>query len=48
MKLDKKGMEMWQLVMIILVLILLIAAIVWFGILGGEIKGLLAGLGELF
>ena len=46
--LGKKGREMWQLVLMILVLILLIAAVVWYGILGGEIKGLLEGLGGLF
>lgn len=46
-KLDKKGMEMWQLVMIILVLILLLAVLVWYGFLGGEIKGVLGKLGDL-
>jgi hypothetical protein len=44
----KKGMEMWQLVLMILVLILLIVVIVWYGILGWEIKELLGKFGELF
>lgn len=48
MKLNKRGMEMWQLVLLILVLILLLAVLVWYGFLGGEISGLLGKLGELF
>lgn len=47
MRLGKRGMEMWQLVMLILVLIFLFAVIVWYGFLGGEISGLLSKLGEL-
>jgi len=43
----KKGMEMWQLVLIILVLILLMAVLAWYGYLGGELKGFLGKLGEL-
>jgi len=40
MKLAKKGMEMWEIVIIILALVLLLAVIIWYGILGGEIKSL--------
>ena len=47
MRFGKKGMEMWQLVLLILVLILLLAVIVWFGFLGGEIGSLLGKLGDL-
>jgi hypothetical protein len=43
----KKGMEMWQLVLIILVLILLLAVLAWYGVLGGELKGLFGKLGDL-
>ena len=43
----KKGMEMWQLVLLILALILLLAVIVWYGFLGGEIDKLLGKLGDL-
>ncbi|MBU0456622.1 MAG: hypothetical protein ABH824_03940 [Nanoarchaeota archaeon] len=43
----KKGMEMWQLVMIILFLIFLLVVIVWFGVLSGDAGGLLDKLGGL-
>ena len=37
----KKGMEMWQIVLLILVMIFLLAVIIWYGFLGGELKNLL-------
>ncbi len=43
----KKAMEMWQLVMIILVLFLLLAILAWYGVLGGELRNLLGGLSDL-
>jgi len=44
---NKKAMEMWQLVLLILALILLLTVIVWYGVLGGEMGELLDKLGEL-
>jgi len=46
-KMNKKGMEMWQLVLIILALILLLAVLVWYGVLGGHVEKLLGKLGDL-
>ncbi|MBI2102861.1 hypothetical protein HYT55_03410 [Candidatus Woesearchaeota archaeon] len=40
----KKGMEMWQLVLMILALILLVFVIAWYGGLNKEISGLLGKL----
>ncbi|MBS3169306.1 hypothetical protein J4210_02375 [Candidatus Woesearchaeota archaeon] len=37
----KKGMEMWQLVLLILALILLVFLIAWYGGLNKELGGLL-------
>ncbi|MBS3139383.1 hypothetical protein J4479_00085 [Candidatus Woesearchaeota archaeon] len=49
LKLNKKAeMEMWQIVLIILSVLLLLFMIVWFGQLGGDLKGLLGKLGEIF
>ena len=36
----KKGMEMWQLILMILALVLLLFVIAWYGGLGGELSGL--------
>ena len=44
---NKKGMEMWQLVMIILALLLLFFALTWFTVLNNDLEGLLGGLGDL-
>ena len=40
----KKGMEMWQLALLILALILLVFVIAWYGGLNKEISGLLGKL----
>ena len=47
MMFNKKGLEMWQLVLLILSLIFLLAVMVWYGFLGGELSGLLDGLEAL-
>ena len=44
---DRKGMEMWQLVMIILALLLLFFVLAWFGGLNEQLKGFLDKLGDL-
>ncbi|MFC1686852.1 hypothetical protein ACFL0E_00660 [Nanoarchaeota archaeon] len=43
----KKGMETWQLVLIILSIILLIAVIAWYGGFGDSIEKLFDKLGDL-
>jgi hypothetical protein len=43
----KKGMEMWQLVIMVLLLILLVVVLSWYGGLGSSIKGLLGKLTNL-
>lgn len=44
----RKGMEMWQLVLLVLAIILLLFMIVWFGVLGGSLERLFGKVGELF
>jgi len=44
----KKGMEMWQLVLIILALLLLFLVIGWYGGLGETLGGLFDKMGALF
>jgi hypothetical protein len=44
---NKKGMEMWKLVSIILVLVLLLFVIMWFGGLNEGLGGLFDRLGGL-
>ncbi len=44
----KKGMEMWQLVLLILAIILFLFLLIWYGALGSEINILLDKWGELF
>ena len=44
----KKGMEMWQLILIILAVIFLLFMIAWYGGLNESIKELLGKLGEMF
>jgi type VI protein secretion system component VasF len=45
---DKKGMETWQLVLIILAVLLLVFLIFWFSVLGTELGDLLKKLGGIF
>lgn len=47
MMIGKKGMETWQLVLIILALILLFFVIIWFSGINTEIKSLLGKFGGL-
>ncbi|MBI4983363.1 hypothetical protein HZC32_01860 [Candidatus Woesearchaeota archaeon] len=47
MRLGKKGMEMWQLVLIILAMLLLFFIIVWYSGLNEEVKNLLARMSDL-
>ncbi len=44
----KQGMEMWQLVMIILAVLLLLFILVWYGSLGSELQSLLERMGGFF
>ncbi len=44
----KKGMEMWQLVLMILALILLVFGLAWYGGLGTELKSLSEKLTGMF
>lgn len=44
----KKGMEMWQLVFLILAIILLLFFLTWYGFLGKDLANLLDKFGELF
>ncbi|MBI2573382.1 hypothetical protein HYV86_05960 [Candidatus Woesearchaeota archaeon] len=46
-KVNKKGMEAWHLILMILGLAFLIFVIVWFAVLGGDLTDLLGGLGDL-
>lgn len=45
---NKKGMEMWQLVFLILAIILLLFFLTWYGFLGKDLANLLDKFGELF
>lgn len=47
-KLNKKGMEMWQVVLMILALIGLVVFIFFYAGLGNEAKELIKKLGDLF
>lgn len=44
---NKKGMEMWQLVLIIIALLLLFFAITWFSLLNNDLGELLGSLERL-
>lgn len=44
---NKKGMEFWQLVLIILAALMLLFFIVWYGVLGGNIEELIDKFGRL-
>ncbi|MBI2668533.1 hypothetical protein HYX14_01695 [Candidatus Woesearchaeota archaeon] len=45
---DKKGMEMWQLMMIILGVLLLLFLLSWYFLLNQDLGGLFARFGEMF
>jgi hypothetical protein len=45
---NKKGMEMWQIVFLILAVLLLIFLIIWYGVLGTQLGDLFEKLGEVF
>ena len=44
----KNGMEMWQLILIILAVILLLFMMVWYGSLRNDLGGLFDKMGDLF
>jgi len=44
---NKKGMEMWQLVLMILAILLLLFMIVWYGALNNDLGDLFGKLGDL-
>ena len=45
---NKKGMEMWQIVLIILALLFLVVIGIFWGEIGTKIEGLLGKFGGLF
>ena len=45
---DKKAMEMWQLVLLIMALLLLFALLAWYGTLGQHLEVLFTKMGEVF
>ena len=45
---NKKGMEMWQLIMIFLAIALLVFLLWWYSDLGGGLEGMLDKMGGLF
>jgi hypothetical protein len=46
--LGKKGMEMWQLILIILAVLLLLSFLVWYGVLGKQLEELFQKIGDFF
>lgn len=46
--LDERGMEMWQLLLILSAVIVLLFFIAWYGALGKDLSSLLGKLGELW
>jgi len=44
----KQGMEMWQLVIIILAILLLLFILAWYSSLGSELQSLLERMGDFF
>ena len=46
--LGSRGMEMWQIVLIVLALFLLFFMLIWSGALGEKMSSLLGGFGEMF
>lgn len=47
MKLGKKGMEMWVIVLMIVAVIILVVLLVIYGVFGGEAKGLMEKFMEI-
>tara|TARA_Y100000310_G_C20701069_1_gene829929 strand:+ start:2847 stop:2987 length:141 start_codon:yes stop_codon:yes gene_type:complete len=45
---DKRGMEMWQIVLMVLAVLVLIAFLIWYNSLGNTTDSLLGKLGGLF
>lgn len=45
---DKRGMEMWEIVLALIIIILLIVMIVWYGDLGSKLGNLFSKAGSLF
>lgn len=45
---NKKGMEMWQLLFLLGALILLLVMLLWFGVLKSDLTALLEKAGGLF
>ncbi|HIG93214.1 TPA: hypothetical protein HA242_03790 [Candidatus Woesearchaeota archaeon] len=44
---NKKGMEMWQLIFILLAVLLFLFMLIWFGILNKDLAGLFDKLGGM-
>ena len=44
----KKGMEMWQLLLILMAVILLLFFVAWYSALGNDLGDLFGKLGDLF
>ncbi len=47
-KVNKKGMEMWEIVLIIIALVLMLVLIVWYGFLKGSADNILSKVAEWF
>ena len=45
---NKRGMEMWQLIIMLLAIFLLLFMLVWYGILGQGLADILQKIGGLF
>ena len=45
---NRRGMEMWQLLLILLAVILLLFFVAWYSALGSDLTNLFGKLGELF
>ena len=45
---NKKGMEMWQLLLILMAVILLLFFVAWYSALGKDLADLFGKLGDLF
>ena len=44
---NKKGMEMWQLVIMIIAVLFFLFVLVWYGLLNNELSTLFSKFGEL-
>jgi len=47
-KVNKKGMEMWEIVLIIIALVLMLTLIIWYGFLRGSADNILSKVLEWF